>query len=431
MRDGGKSGRFAFVKKLKFACLRSALMLLIISGLFREAGAATCSALFGPVQRGTFVWQRFDSFDAGGGRMVKRSGYFRSTEPGTEGLRMSFDYSRAVKRTAPRPSAILIHGVLDRREDLDGLANELSRLGWDLLRVDLLGHGRTLELNRGVVDVRSPIEFQTQVSMLTALIAMIDQRFDLRRLVIIGHSLGGGLAMPLAKEARAAGVATIATVPIAPLLLSLDKFLRRQGLTPDVLGFYNERLIAKLHIQNVSEVYSNSLYIQMWQTFFRVLVEPALLISKSPQMEQFIEIMSSINDPLLRNFMEKNFRKYQVSKNNQRPNSAKLTETEIDEFVQGGIAATEGARGVDFQAKHGATGLDPNIATLLISGDLDEVVIPPQVADFRAYAEKKGFDVTFAEISGNHFLPQEQPQVVSSLIVRFLESRGLIPKQTP
>lgn len=393
------------------------------------AGSRQCGALFTSVPElpahltGRITWSQYKVREQGSGRVFVRSGTFESFEESTRGLKISFDYIRQVSRIEMRPSAVLIHGVLDRREDLAGVTRELESRGWDILAVDLLGHGRSAELNQ-----LKSIDHTLQVQILSALTRNIHARFDLQRPVIIGHSLGGGISMSLALNLNQRNVAPLANIPVAPYLSAIDKFLFSRGLSPDVLRHYNEQLISQLGLKGVSDFYSKSPYIEMWRTFFRIMFEPALVASNSEQARQFMSIMNAINDPVAKKVLDQAYHHYQDAKNKQRADIDKLTNEQIDRLVAGGIAATYGAKSLDFQARRNPTPVDPKVPTLLISGDQDPVVIPPQVRDFKVVAERAGYDVTFLEMKGDHFIPQRSPIELTDIILEYLFQRNLLER---
>lgn len=379
------------------------------------------------IGHGKLTWKRFqirrhrsEQFDR---KVLVRSGIFESQSGPANGLKVAFEFARQTLLGSARPSVVLLHGVFNRREDLFKLSEEFERRGWNVLAMDLLGHGQTAALNPQ--ERQAPINHKLQVEALASLIEQLHVKMGLNQPLVVGHSLGGGLSMPLAKELKARGIRPMANVPVTPYLSSIDKFLMHHGFTPDVISYFNDRLVEKMGLQHSAT--NQPAYFEFWRNFFRVLYEPALLALDSPQFRPVADFLQSLNEPLSRKFLEKSYRRYHELKSNSDLASVKVSEAELDILIQGAIAATQGVRSLDFQARQGATKLDPTIPTLVISADQDQVVIPPQIRDFKDVAETFGYDVTFLELKGDHHLPQRHPVELTDAIFNYLAERNLLP----
>jgi dienelactone hydrolase len=79
---------------------------------------------------------------------------------------------------APHPTALLLHGVADHEKNLD-LAQSLRRAGWIVVSIDY--RGSLEESDATLTYLRQPETVQKL-------------GVDVRRIVVIGHSLGGWLA---------------------------------------------------------------------------------------------------------------------------------------------------------------------------------------------------------------------------------------------
>lgn len=394
--------------------------------LFRQIGVSRTQP-----SHGNIVWNRFqlrrhvDKLNQTERRVLIRTGVFESTAIETNVLKLSFDYIRQTLRGASRPSVVLLHGVFNRREDLQKLSSEFEQRGWNVLAIDLLGHGRSALLNRSEGRFPAPIDHRTQVIAISSLIQKIHLVQGLSAPLIVGHSLGGGLSMSLAKELNHRGLRPLANVPVTPYISSIDKFLLHHGFTPDVMSYFNDRLVEKLGLKSSQK--NQNAYIEFWRNFFRVLYEPALLALDSPQFRPMAEFFHSMNKPQSRRLLEKAFRRYHELKSTSDLATLKVPEAELDILIQGAIAATQGVKDLNFQARRGATKIDPTIPTLVISGDRDQIVIPPQIRDFKTVAETFGYDITFVEMSGDHHLPQRRPADLAEVILEFLAERNLLP----
>lgn len=87
---------------------------------------------------------------------------------------------------------LLIHGLLANSNYLDGVAARLMAEGKTVLRVDLLGHGRSL---------LSSSEPTGTISDQASAISQIIYHLNISQLTIYGHSLGGGVALQTAVTA--------------------------------------------------------------------------------------------------------------------------------------------------------------------------------------------------------------------------------------
>lgn len=93
---------------------------------------------------------------------------------------------------------LLLHGLGTTREDFAELAPRLAR-EYDVLSVDLPGHGQSPRIRR-----------RASVQSLTDIVAADLDQLGLDRVHIVGNSLGGRLALELARRHRALSVVSIA-----------------------------------------------------------------------------------------------------------------------------------------------------------------------------------------------------------------------------
>lgn len=385
-----------------------------LSRLFVQDRVAVGTVSNAVTRPGSLRWTRTDIRKDGDARALVKTGIFTSDEGSTKGLQLVVDHSRPVGRDRRRISIILLHGVLDKRQDLDALTYELVKRGFDVFRADLLAHGDTAKVNRAAMDGKGPVDYRKQIQILKAFALKAHEGLRMDGTIVMGHSLGGGLSMPLAEELKAAGMNVWARVPLMPYLSAIDKFLREHRLSTDVLKYRNDQIQKKF-----GGASANSSSPQMWQIFTRAMTEHALIMSSVSQI--------GMSGSLTTAFMETLFRQYVEQKNEALPKGSKMKDAEIDFIIRGGIDATQGVSTLDFQDRTHPTELDPTIPTFLVWGDADDIVIPPQVADFEVFAKEKGYDITFEKMPGDHFRPQQQPVDLADRIMHYLTTRGLIP----
>ena len=108
-------------------------------------------------------------------------------------------------RCPAEPSVVLLHGFLGDRRDLEPLRRSLA--GFDCISVDLPGHGDSAWLGGADED---EVE-----RALPALLATLDAACPARRLVLVGYSMGGRIALQLASlhPSRVVGVVVLCGSP--------------------------------------------------------------------------------------------------------------------------------------------------------------------------------------------------------------------------
>ena len=90
---------------------------------------------------------------------------------------------------AARGVVIAVHGLGDHSQRFAAIANELCESEWDLFAFDIQGHGRSPGV-RGKVD-----NYDGLLADIAAARATVRQRLGDRPQVLLGHSMGGNLAL--------------------------------------------------------------------------------------------------------------------------------------------------------------------------------------------------------------------------------------------
>ena len=106
------------------------------------------------------------------------------------------------------PCVLICHGLYGSLANFGGLAKRLEQ-NYTVIRVDLRNHGKsphTLDM--------------TQQSMANDLVLLLDQ-LDISKTVVIGHSLGGKVAMTFAQN-NPLRVSGLVIVDVAPVNYALD-----------------------------------------------------------------------------------------------------------------------------------------------------------------------------------------------------------------
>ena len=94
----------------------------------------------------------------------------------------------------PHPVVVLLHGFPGNERNLD-LAQDIRRAGWDVLYFNYRGSWGTLgdfSFSHGIEDVAAAVAYLRRPEMVKSL------RLDPKRVVVIGHSMGGFMAVQAA-----------------------------------------------------------------------------------------------------------------------------------------------------------------------------------------------------------------------------------------
>jgi uncharacterized protein len=91
----------------------------------------------------------------------------------------------------PHPVVVLLHGFPGNERNLD-LAQDIRRVGWDVLYFDYRGSwgsGGDFSFSHGIQDAAAAVDYVRSPAMAKIL------RLDPSRIVLIGHSMGGFMAV--------------------------------------------------------------------------------------------------------------------------------------------------------------------------------------------------------------------------------------------
>ncbi len=140
--------------------------------------------------------------------------------------RVIHGYQRAFVQRGRGPAVLLIHGIGDSSDTWQPLVDELAR-DYTVIAPDLLGHGRSAK-------PRADYSVAAYANAMRDLLVVL----DIDRATVVGHSLGGGVAMQFAYQypercerlvlVSAGGIARevhpilrVASSPVAELVLPL------------------------------------------------------------------------------------------------------------------------------------------------------------------------------------------------------------------
>lgn len=363
-------------------------------------------------------------------------GIFEGRGQYSNSKQIAFDYRapETPKTDVERPVFLLIHGVGDSREDLNGLTKALEQRSERILRVDTLGHGQTAKLPANQSNSEEPIDYRSDVELIVDLLRTL----GLKKVVIIGHSKGGGLAMDITQELKDTQVEVVACVPIAPYLSAVDKWFLTHALAGDPELFPSgTKEVVKVWIEQRKKIIDQATsflgpggrmltlaygrFQNFWRTAMSVRNEMNLMAVDLAMNSYIAGLASELSDPFVKVLMHQMYTKYLNIKNEKLPPAKRKSGAEIELLVKGAIAATIGIRDLDFQNRNNSAPLDDKVPTLIITGSMDQVVMPAQVKGLMESLERRGYtNIEFLEVDSDHFFPQKHPEEVIRVVMAFL-----------
>jgi pimeloyl-ACP methyl ester carboxylesterase len=123
----------------------------------------------------------------------------------------------------PHPAVILLHGFPGNERNLD-LAQDMRRAGWDVLYFNYRGSWGTpgnFSFAHGIEDTTAAIGYLRRPEVAKTL------RLDPRRIVLIGHSMGGFMAVQAAAADPA--IKAFATISAADMASRAQALVRKDG----------------------------------------------------------------------------------------------------------------------------------------------------------------------------------------------------------
>lgn len=139
-------------------------------------------------------------------------------------------FARLDTASSNKGNILLIHGLLGSGEaDMEPLAQKFLKEGYNILRVDLLGHGKSLKKQ---IQKENSISEEYSLEENIIEIAKIIKKQNFTNAVFIGHSYGGAQAYALSKLLEKTPYRAKNIVLLAPYLRRLDsKSFEQVGLS--------------------------------------------------------------------------------------------------------------------------------------------------------------------------------------------------------
>jgi pimeloyl-ACP methyl ester carboxylesterase len=320
-------------------------------------------------------------------------------------------------RSGTRPTVfVLIHGLGDDMTKLDGLTNLILKDGFGVLRVDLQGHGLSLQAYmRNHKALPAEMTYQKNVEGLASLI----NRMQMQDIVIVGHSYGGGIAYGLAAALANNPVVRIRSVHmLAPYVQRIDKFMSEYYQSPDFLMNQTNKAVTGGATGSKSITNTNPVaaYVNMFAQTGK------LMKSSMNKMFALDQTKDFLMDPFVNKFMQKSYREYFLKEMNQT--EAQLTnqqKTFLDLRVEAAIRTTKGIRGFDLLDVGNVLPV-VKAPIQIVGGSSDQLVVPDQLEAFdqRLTQSQMPHELSFVQgTAATHLFPRMMPNETYQKIVQF------------
>lgn len=307
---------------------------------------------------------------------------------------------------------LLIHGLGDHSGRLNDLTEKYLKDGYRVIRVDLIGHGRTLWRSlKNNANVDETVDIRENGLSIVEILNFL----NVKEVEIIGHSLGGAVALLTGAYSKNI----------------LNKELEIKINRIRLIAFYAQDLGDWLAAQTVTGLTVSENVAKGVQFFTPKVVSENIsnnidknsflinqIFSTADAMFRFLgfsDIKNSIADPNLNVILYKNFEPYFVElakANGLDENDPKFKE-EIDQLIRSAISVTRGAR--NFNLFHPAQDLPrKDIPVQIIAASQDELVPLSMMKQARLYLLEIGYNVSpLIEIKkAGHLLTRTHPDQV-------------------
>jgi len=131
----------------------------------------------------------------------------RFTAETIDGVQIIYDVTLKISTSLDAPISILLHGFSGNRVMMRMIALALADEGFICVAMDLRGHGSSEGIMGELGDFRNDVEAVIQSLQVMGM-------GDASRIVLIGHSMGGGVGLTLGSQ-LASAVATIGVAPVS------------------------------------------------------------------------------------------------------------------------------------------------------------------------------------------------------------------------
>ena len=285
------------------------------------------------------------------------------------------------KSSKPKHWLLLIHGLLDSHRGWDQMLPHLIKKDYGVIRMDLCGHGATLckeyskQKNHKIPLI---IDYKINVKKINLLINWLKQNQNISHPIIVGHSMGGGLALALAAESHIKNKIKPLVFVMAPYIYRLDK----RAVEKNTLSQMTSHFIPPIF--NLSEIF----------------------LENTP----IYEYLSKNSEARFRNFFIERLKKLDISVDQEHKQLIEL-------YVQTAIATTNGMK--DLNSIKKVEDIPSSIQIVQFIGDADHLMdIEFQLELLQNRNSKK---IYLLKDTG-HMMTEERPNQLSKLIHEQIQS---------
>lgn len=321
---------------------------------------------------------------------------------------MAYDF----KPSRKGPTWLIIHGLGDDMTKVEKLTELADKDGYGVLRVDLFGHGETLKeyMQTHNGDLPGDLYYKDNVVIIRELL----QKLQIKEVVIVGHSYGGGisyaLASDLATESGPRKINVRSVHMMAPYVQRIDKFLKNYFQSPDFLLHQTAKTMQQMGTNpELVKTIMDPLFGMTWAMTagFRYMNN---MITNSLKVDAWQDYSL---DPVTEKYIAKSYRQYFIAMSKKDENTMSADESRaIDIQVEAAIRVTKGIR--DFDLLDTTTSLKSIGAPIQILGGLkDELVIPGQLYEFDQRLKIDNIPHSLDFLNGDnahHLFPRYMPE---------------------
>lgn len=306
---------------------------------------------------------------------------------------------------------VLNHGLGDHSGRMNALASRYLRDGYPVIRIDLLGHGRTLwRARQSDYNIEDPITMRAQ-AIATREVLVIAKNHGAQKIRLVGHSLGGGNLLAVA--------ALLDTGRFKEPLLEIVGMNAIAFYAQDLGDWYStQALVGRPLTESINNGMKFVTPEAISKTIDKQYEESNFVVNQFFNMAHaflnylgFGKISESITAPHLEKFMYKTYEPYfrhWAEKAGVDLNDPQVKEA-LDLQIRSAIAVTKGAR--SFNIFHPTEQLpDRRIPIQIVIGEKDDLVPMAMMKQAALRLEELGFQVEFVTIpEAGHLVTTTHP----------------------
>lgn len=310
--------------------------------------------------------------------------------------------------TTKKEVFVMVHGVGETAEAHTQLATEMRQKGFDVLRVNLQGHGKTLiEQNKN-----SEVPYVIPAEDNIADLAEVLQRMGSRDIILAGHSYGGGISLGAVQKLGNSAQNIKKVVLFSSYVKSLDKYYM-DSITSGTAPLQAGKLAMKA--MGVPAEWVESMlspmesWVSIWTNWATAWQDH--LYRHTPADE----VRDAAMKPMLEMF--KNI-SYPISFVLQTPEikGEENLGLSFELRMKGALAAMRGLDRLNFLDTSGPLDLPKSPEYVLVSSSYDEIVTPTMMNDFKNRLSIQNYKFQSQMLKGGHYTVREKPAEVAALL---------------